>query len=112
MEACMKPIVLSLCLVAALASAPEAKEHTQPFKAVEGAFFAVSVPDLAPSVAWYSEKLGLSIVFEAHEGIDVAVLEGGGLIVELIRDPEARPSSASRPGLVHGVFKAGFMVKD
>jgi len=108
----MKSIVLSLYLVAALASLAEAKERSEPFKTVSGAFFAVSVPNIAQSVQWYSEKLGLSVVFEAHDGIEVTVLEGGGLVVELIHDPEAQPPSVSRPGLLHGVFKAGFLVKD
>ena len=67
--------------------------------------------DLERARRWYSEKLGLSVSFEAHGGVDVTVLEGGGLVVELIRDPSARPNLA-QPGLQHGVFKAGFLVKD
>jgi predicted enzyme related to lactoylglutathione lyase len=39
------------------------------------------------------------------------VLEGAGLTVELIHDPAARPAKGP-PGSVHGVFKAGFLVKD
>ncbi len=108
----MKSIVLSLCLVAALPTHKEARERSQPFKAASGAFFAVSVPNLAESAAWYSEKLGLAVTFETHSGIDVTVLEGGGLVVELIRDPAARPSGVARPELLHGVFKAGFLVRN
>jgi len=108
----MKSFILTICLVAALVSQSESKERPQPFKALTGAFLAVSVQNIAESTRWYSEKLGLSVVFEAHDGIDVTVLEGGGLLVELMRDPSAQPPNVSRPELAHGIFKAGFFVKD
>ena len=105
----MKPFVLAVCLLAAAASPSPAKENPQPFKLLTGAFFAVSVPNLGESVQWYSEKLGLAVTLETSSGgVDVRVLEGGGLIVELIRDPAAQPPGAKR----QGVFKAGFIVKD
>jgi catechol 2,3-dioxygenase-like lactoylglutathione lyase family enzyme len=105
----MKPLVLAVCLVASIASPSPAKEKSQPFKLLTGAFFAVSVPNLAESARWYSEKLGLAVSFETSGGgVDVRVLEGGGLIVELIRDPAAQPPGAAR----QGIFKAGFTVKD
>lgn len=113
----MKSMLLIVCLASALAAPSQATEKPQPFKTLTGGFLALSVPNMAESVQWYSEKLGLSVVFEARGGIDVTALEGGGLLVELIRDPAARSRSAacpgvSRPELVHGIFKAGFMVKD
>ena len=105
----MKPFVLAVCLLAAAASPSPARDKPQPFKLLTGAFFAVSVPNMAESVRWYSEKLGLAVSFETSGGgVDVRVLEGGGLIVELIRDPGAQPPGAAR----QGIFKAGFLVKD
>ncbi|MGH7723843.1 MAG: VOC family protein [Candidatus Eiseniibacteriota bacterium] len=113
----MKSIVAAAVLLAAGISPLDAKERTQPFKTLTGAFFALSVADMPASVQWYTDMLGLSVVLEVREGIEVTVLEGGGLTVELIRDPAARPLSVAAPGvtrpeLVHGFFKAGFLVKD
>jgi catechol 2,3-dioxygenase-like lactoylglutathione lyase family enzyme len=112
----MKPLVLALCVIAALASPTPAKEKDPgkdavPFKPVQGAFFAVSVPNMAESVQWYREKLGLSVVLEAPGGTQVTALEGGGLFVELLYDPAARPGPTP-PETLHGVYKAGFFVKD
>jgi hypothetical protein len=47
----------------------------------------------------------------------VVVLEGGGLIVELIRHDDAVPLAAAARGitdpiLVHGIVKAGLVVRD
>lgn len=39
-----------------------------PFKAVGGAFVALSVPDLDASSKWYSGKLGLRIVKRCFGG--------------------------------------------
>jgi len=82
-----------------------------------GAFFALSVPDLAASTRWYSEKLGLRIVMRSANGVPVNVLEGGGLIVELVqrdgaRSPRDAMSADSPPDLVRGIFKVGVIVED
>ena len=89
------------------------------FESVTGAFFALSVADMASSSLWYSEKLGLEVVSEVRgtdEQPGVVILEGGGLIVELIEHDQAIPLSNLEPGLdaqfVHGVFKVGFVVED
>ena len=80
---------------------------------VSGAFFAVSVADIAASSKWYSETLGLKVTMEVPHAnkMAVAVLEGGGLIVELIQNDDAKPRSAAVAG-VHGVFKAGAVIDD
>lgn len=87
--------------------------------AVNGAFFALSVPDLQASTQWYSEKLGLKIVMDAvkNDKSTVTVLEGDGLIVELIQNDDALPLSKVAPAAksnvdVHGIFKAGVIVND
>lgn len=88
-----------------------------PVMTSSGGFFALSVADMKASAAWYVEKLGLTVVMEepaaGHSG--VTVLEGGGLIVELIQDPEAVPLAKAAPGIkdrmrVHGLVKAGVIV--
>jgi catechol 2,3-dioxygenase-like lactoylglutathione lyase family enzyme len=107
----MKALILALFLATASSVETHAKDRAAPFKPVTGAFFALSVPNMAESVRWYSEKFGLAVTFEAHGPVEVTVLEGAGLLVELIRDPAAQPRP-SRPDLLHGPFKAGFLVKD
>jgi catechol 2,3-dioxygenase-like lactoylglutathione lyase family enzyme len=84
-----------------------------------GAFFALSVPDLKASTQWYEQKLGLKVVMTApkKDGVAVAVLEGGGLIVELIERDGAVPLSKAAPGAkdntyLQGIFKAGVIVDD
>lgn len=93
-------IILSL-----LALAP-AVERSSP--QVSGAFFALSVADLKASSKWYSETLGLTVSREIPEA-KVAILEGDGLIVELIQQEgaAARPATPTR-----GLMKAGFIAKD
>ena len=80
-----------------------------------GAFFALSVSNLEATSAWYVDKLGLSVVMQPppYEGVSALVLEGGGLIVELIHNPLAQPPRAvPNPTLIHGFFKAGLVVDD
>jgi len=110
--------VLALVVVSGPTPAQSPRSRT-PFKPVEGAFFALSVADLAASTQWYGEKLGLDIVLEvpSQGGTAVTVLEGGGLTVELLRHDSARPLATACPGVrdpqsVHGIVKAGFVVKD
>jgi len=84
-----------------------------------GAFFALSVADVAASSHWYQEKLGLRVVMAPPKAGDasVVILEGGGLIVELIQHDGAKPLGTVAPGVrgnlyVHGFFKAGLIVDD
>ena len=116
----MKGIAFALCLITLFAPpGPAQGKARTPFKPVEGAFFALSVPDVAASTEWYSNKLGLEVVMEIpkQSGTAVTVLEGGGLIVELIQHDSARPLRDAAPGVtdpqfIHGLYKAGFVVKD
>jgi len=79
-----------------------------------GAFFALSVADLKASTQWYTEKLGLKVVMQPPKANDasVVVLEGLGLIVELIQHDKAANSAVSEPVLVHGIIKAGVIVEN
>lgn len=89
-----------------------------PEMATTGAFFALYVADIEASTKWYSEKLGLEVVMSMpkKDKVAVTVLEGGGLIVELIQHDDASPLSRAAAGndklLVHGMFKAGVIVDD
>lgn len=108
----------ALALFAALSPAA-AQTGARPFVAAPGAFFALSVADLDASTRWYTEKLGLSVTMRVPKSGKAAVnvLEGGGLIVELIQLDDAKPLSRAAPGvserqLVHGQFKAGLVVEN
>jgi catechol 2,3-dioxygenase-like lactoylglutathione lyase family enzyme len=74
---------------------------------------------LDASARWYSEKLGLRVVKREpkRDGVAFVVLEGGGLIVELVQLDAAQPLSKAVPGVteperIHGIFKAGILVED
>jgi catechol 2,3-dioxygenase-like lactoylglutathione lyase family enzyme len=112
----MKSLVLVLL---ALAPAPALGQAAPSVLKTTGAFIGLSVADLDASARWYAEKLGLRVVFDppAYEGVKAKVLEGGGLIVELVHNPKAVPLRTAAPGLthttlVHGIFKAGLIVDD
>jgi catechol 2,3-dioxygenase-like lactoylglutathione lyase family enzyme len=105
----MRFIALAVGLLA-LAPPATAVPRTTAFTSITGAFFAISVPNLAESSRWYVEKLGLSVSLEVPGTPAVTVLEGGGLVVELTHDPSARPGS-NQPGQKYGLFKGGFLVK-
>ena len=84
----------------------------------KGAFFALSVADLGASASWYKEKLGMNVVMELkQEKVAVTVLEGSGLIVELIQNADALPLRKAAPSIkdafsIHGLVKAGIIVDD
>jgi catechol 2,3-dioxygenase-like lactoylglutathione lyase family enzyme len=91
----------------------------EPIPLSNGAFFALSVKDIQASGAWYREKLGLKVTLNPPRSDfgEVMVLEGGGLIVELIQTDKARALSALNPPVsdpfeLHGFFKAGMLVED
>lgn len=97
----------------------QASPASRPIVTASGAFFAMSVPDVQASSRWYSEKLGLHVVMQLpkRDKVAVVVLEGGGLIVELIENDDAAPLGQVAPRvkdntLVHGIFKAGAIVAD
>jgi catechol 2,3-dioxygenase-like lactoylglutathione lyase family enzyme len=111
----------AVLVILACATTPASAQQTSagpPF-VTAGAFWALSVPDLDAGIRWYSETLGLSVVMRPppEDKARVAVLEGNGLIVELLQLADALPLSRAAPGvaadyLVHGYFKAGIVVED
>lgn len=105
--------VLQLALLIGAVHAPAPAQVVEPPFKASGAFLALSVPDVAASARWYQEKLGLRIVTQPPKSGEVSaiILEGGGLLVELIQHDKARPSGGAVP-LVHGFFKAGLIVDD
>ena len=87
--------------------------------AIAGAFFALSVADLAASTRWYQEKLGMRTLMQlpARDGSSGVVLEGGGLVVELIAREGSRSIRTLAPDVthdvqVHGLYKVGIFVED
>ena len=110
--------VLTVGFLALFKFAADAQTVEPPFTAT-GAFIALSVPDVAASARWYREKLGLRVVLEPPKSGEATavILEGGGLLVELIQHDAAKPLGALAPGVrgnvyVHGYFKAGLIVED
>ena len=117
----MKRLTLSSLLILSMTAHGHtaAPKSEPPFRSAGGAFLALSVADLQQSARWYAEKLGLEVVMQSpkRDGAAVIVLEGGGLIVELVQLDEALPlsnvtPSRGAPQLVHGFFKAGIVVDD
>ena len=111
-------IIFFLLCIAISAQGQSQTSDTATFKA-GGAFFALSVKDLAASARWYTDKLGMKVTMNLpkQDKTAVAILEGGGLIVELIQNDDALPLTTLVPSLtdnilVHGIFKAGVIVDD
>jgi catechol 2,3-dioxygenase-like lactoylglutathione lyase family enzyme len=119
-ETTMRTIGLLLCVVSARTFAQTPQSATEPpFTTARGGFFALSVADMEATTRWYSEKLGLKVIMRSPKanGASATVLEGGGLIVELIRRDDAMPLSKAAPGIdanyrLYGFFKAGIIVDD
>ena len=113
-----RSVVLTFGLLALATLTADAQTAEPPFTAT-GAFIALSVPDVAASARWYREKLGLRVVLEPPRSGEATavILEGGGLLVELIEHDAAKPLGTVAPGVrgsvyVHGYFKAGLIVED
>jgi hypothetical protein len=107
----MKLLGIAFGLLALAGAAQARPTDDRPFK-TSGSFFALSVADLGASVNWYRNAFALEVLMEVpkQNGVAVTVLEGDGLIVELLQDDRARPGPD--PFLVHGLVKAGIVVKD
>jgi catechol 2,3-dioxygenase-like lactoylglutathione lyase family enzyme len=112
-------LVAASCLWLAMSTAfAQPAIDLVPAATVSGAFFALTVPDADASIRWYSEKLGLAVVMRdtGPDKTRVVVLEGGGLIVELIQRGNAgadkSPATAGGDLSSRGFFKGGAIVAD
>jgi catechol 2,3-dioxygenase-like lactoylglutathione lyase family enzyme len=117
----VRSFCFALCLAISVAAPGQAAEsgNQPPFRSISGAFFALSVADISASADWYSAKLGLRpvMVTPKRDRIAVTVLEGGGLIVELIQHDNAAALKKAAPGvsepqMIHGLFKVGLVVEN
>lgn len=106
-------------LLAAPTPASEATSAQSAPLASKGSFIAISVADMDATERWYIDKFGLKrvLALPVRDGRAMRLLEGDGMIVELIKDPDARPLKALSPPierdyLVHGIFKGGIFVGD
>lgn len=85
---------------------------THPFEIVGQSFIALQVPDVDEATSWYAATLDLDVVrrLDDERGRhSIVLLERPGLTVELIWLATASPA---REGIQHGLFKAGFWVRD
>ena len=111
----------TLCLLLVLLPVSlRAQATTAPFTA-HGAFVGLSVGDLDASLRWYRDTLGLRVVMERPRTNEtrarMALLQGGGLTVELVQQDDAKPLRSAVPDGrgaldIHGIFKVGFVVDD
>ena len=117
----MKVVRLLLCLCAPAIVSGQARPQTvgSARTAFTGAFFALTVADLEASARWYSDKLELKVVMHIPKqaGVAVTLLEGPGLIVELIEQDGALPLRNAAPSVkdgryLLGIFKVGALVRD
>lgn len=102
------PLPLLIAYESATAQASSSATPT-----VTGGFVALSVADIDASARWYVEKLGLRVVHQSppEQAVGVRILEGNGVIIEMLKMPAAGPHpNPSESQLVHGIFKAGFLV--
>ena len=119
----MKNTFLLLSVLLPLAAPGQAHHATgsMPVITTSGSFFALSVADLDASTRWYTEKLGLKVIRQMpHTDAtrsSMALLQGGGLTVELVRQDDAQPLGKLLPAgrgtlYVYGIFKVGVVVND
>ena len=106
-----------LFLALLVCAAPAAAQTAPPAPAIQvtGAFYALSVPDIEAARAWYEDKLGLRVTrrHPPSESHTVMIMEGNGLILELIQNRTAQSvARPTDPTGVHGVFKVGVVVAD
>ena len=87
--------------------------------AATGTFIGISVADLAASTEWYQKAFDLEVTkrIPKTNGAAVTVLEGSGMIVELVQQDTAVALSTAAPSVkdevqVYGVFKVGLTVND
>jgi len=119
MRAFLKSACLMLLVTTPLTMSAQDSAATAPAFRSTGAFFALSVADREASARWYKEKFGLKVLQRSPkaDGAAAIILEGDGLIVELVELDRAVPLARAAPAVtgapfVHGIFKAGIIIDD
>jgi len=113
-------VALALLLAATLSAPATAGTPPPPKPQSTGAFFALSVANVETVSRWYRDFLKLRVMKsgEAPNGIaKFALLEGEGVLVELIQHREAKDRAVVAPSVkeeyqIHGIFKVGMIVED
>jgi catechol 2,3-dioxygenase-like lactoylglutathione lyase family enzyme len=112
-------VALPASAIEAASAANTARHAPEPVLAATGAFLALSVADMQASGKWYAEKLGLKVTMQPPRSgpANFMVLEGGGIIVELVQHDAALSLAkltpkVNDPFMIHGFFKAGVLVAD
>jgi catechol 2,3-dioxygenase-like lactoylglutathione lyase family enzyme len=119
------PVLLALLLLTvpregrAQAAAEAPIDVTPAFTADGRTFFALSVADLEATSRWYREKLGMRVLMRLPKrgGTEGVILDGAGLVVELIQRDSSRAVRAIAPAVRHdvevqGLYKVGFFVEE
>ena len=108
----MKRILLIAALVFPSASAAQPPAVRDSLTTV-GAFAGISVSDIEASTRWYVEKLGMRVIFDppAQGGTKARVVAGSGMMIELLKHPEATTQGDPADFRRHGIFKVGFVVE-
>jgi catechol 2,3-dioxygenase-like lactoylglutathione lyase family enzyme len=87
---------------------------------VDGAFFALSVANVDEVSRWYQENLGLRVISKGEAPNKIArfaILEGNGVLIEIIQHSKAQTRKSAAPTVtdavqIHGIFKLGLLVGD
>jgi catechol 2,3-dioxygenase-like lactoylglutathione lyase family enzyme len=111
--------VICLAMLGIRVAAQTSSPRTPAAAVGQGAFWALSVADAGAMSKWYAEKFGLHVTMDPPKanGAKAVVLEGDGLIVELVQHDSAKPRRVAAPGvtdavMLHGIMKAGVVVAD
>src|SRR5689334_16485568 len=67
---------------------------------VNGSFFALSVADVESLSTWYRDKFGLRIISQGEAPNKIAkfaILQGNGLLIELLQHRDGKPRSIAAP---------------
>ena len=106
----MRRIVVGLCATWLFATAAFSAD----LPATNGAFYALSVSNLATAVDWYENQLGFEVVSTSeNESRKGALLSRPGVLLELAEFADA---AARHPAVqshqLYGIFKLGFVTDD
>jgi catechol-2,3-dioxygenase len=112
-------LIMSILLV------PQVSTKTSNFeklesRTVQGAFFALSVADISVMKQWYQDNLGLKVLSSGEAPNQIAkfaILEGDGILIEMIQHSKAQSRKTAAPSVndavqIHGIFKIGLLVGD